>query len=294
MQSKYIGAQPCCVAEIILINLWKFFSHPLMINPELLIIPDVHGRDFYRDALSEAVQAGIGIVCLGDYMDPYDEDDVHHMGVAYPLKELLELKKMKPHMIHLLIGNHDASYFYSVEMCPGRYDSINAKDYHSFFSKNALMFDLFYEFQIIGKRFLFSHAGITRGWLSDIGFGKQTLDESLKTLNYGFKEYCIDNRKTAIWHQLSHVGEGRGGSYQEGSIIWSDFFEHTDPSNWLKETGVIQVIGHTQLNYRPVRVAEKVFCLDCNECFYIDSQGLIRSFKTDESIMDTDDFSPKL
>ena len=35
-----------------------------MINPEILIIPDIHGRDFYKDALSEAVGLGIDVVLI--------------------------------------------------------------------------------------------------------------------------------------------------------------------------------------------------------------------------------------
>ena len=45
-----------------------------MINPKILILPDIHGRKFYCKALCEAVDKGAGIVCLGDYLDPYPGD----------------------------------------------------------------------------------------------------------------------------------------------------------------------------------------------------------------------------
>ena len=44
-----------------------------MIDPVILILPDIHGRDFYKEAVREAVSRNIEIVCLGDYLDPYDE-----------------------------------------------------------------------------------------------------------------------------------------------------------------------------------------------------------------------------
>lgn len=48
-----------------------------MNNPVVLVLPDIHGRDFYKDALKEAVDSGIDIVCLGDYLDPYPYEALH-------------------------------------------------------------------------------------------------------------------------------------------------------------------------------------------------------------------------
>ena len=79
-----------------------------MINPKILILPDIHGRKFYCNALYEAVDEGAEIVCLGDYLDPYPGDDLHEKGVFAPLKELVEVKKQHPDRVHLLIGNHDS------------------------------------------------------------------------------------------------------------------------------------------------------------------------------------------
>ena len=87
-----------------------------MLNPRILILPDIHGRDFYTDALKEAFELGIDIVCLGDYLDPYPYDELHKDGVSKPLKELLAIKKEHPHKVHLLIGNHDSSYMFHQSM----------------------------------------------------------------------------------------------------------------------------------------------------------------------------------
>ena len=240
-----------------------------MINPVVLIIPDIHGRHFYKNAMREAVDKNIEIVCLGDYLDPYFGDELHEDGVLAPLNELVELKKSRPHMTHLLLGNHDCSYFYNICMCRCRYDYENAQLYQDFIRSNAKLFSLFYDTEINGRRFLLSHAGITKQWLESIGKG--TLDETLSWLKQGLLEFCIDRTKTEIWESLSHIGEERGGSDKCGSMIWADFFEHTERSNWLSENNVTQIVGHTQLNYNPVRVDGRLFCLDCSEAFYIDS-----------------------
>ena len=71
-----------------------------MINPKILILPDIHGRAFYQKALSEAVDKDAEIVCLGDYLGPYPGHDLHERGVFAPLKELVEVKKQYPERVH--------------------------------------------------------------------------------------------------------------------------------------------------------------------------------------------------
>lgn len=261
-----------------------------MSTKEILIIPDIHGRTFYRDALSEALRNNIEVVCLGDYLDPYEEDGITNEEAFTIMEEVVEAKKARPHMVHLLIGNHDSSYLYAPEICPSRFDYDNAQRNHEFFMKNSLYFDLFYDTRIAGKRFLFSHAGITSGWLSELGYSLQGIDEALMSLKKEYMEYCLDTSKTAIWEKLSYISEERGGKHQIGSMIWADFFEHTDKLNWLEDENIIQIVGHTQLNYHPVKVSGRLYCLDCGEPFYIDGDGLICAWMTNESIMDTDNF----
>jgi hypothetical protein len=168
-------------------------------------------------------------------------------------------------------------------MCRSRYDILNGPIYTGLFQKNALSFDLFFDTNIASKRFLFSHAGITSRWLSAVGKGN--LDQTLQWMKTSLMEFCLDRTKDEVWSYLAHIGEERGGNSQSGSIIWADFFEHMDKSNWLDDENLIQVVGHTQLNYHPASVGARLYCLDCREPFYIDSEGVIRSWQTDDDIM---------
>lgn len=268
-----------------------------MKNPVLLIIPDIHGRDFYKSAVDEAVKDNVDIICLGDYLDPYPYEELLEGGVSKPLKELVALKKKYPHKIHLLIGNHDSSYMFHPSMCRARYDMFNGPKYQRYFQNNAKSFDLFYRTEIAGKKFLFSHAGITRQWMSavcdKIGLRTDNLDVFLHELNMRFKEFSLNNEKNSIWSLLSHVGIERGGKEDSGSMIWADFFEHVDKLNHLEDSEIIQVVGHTQLNYHPVSVGTRLYCLDCREPFYIDNEGTIRNWNTDEDIMTKYNFLDK-
>ena len=133
-----------------------------MNNPKILILPDIHGRAFYQKALYEAVDKGAEIVCLGDYLDPYPGDDLHERGVFAPLKELVEVKKQYPERVHLLIGNHDSSYMLNRHICEHRYDYKQGPFYMKFFRENYDLFELAYMTEVNGKRFMFSHAGISK------------------------------------------------------------------------------------------------------------------------------------
>ena len=125
-----------------------------MIIPKILILPDIHGRTFYKKALCEAVDKGAEIVCLGDYLDPYPGDELHEKGVFAPLKELVDVKKQHPGRVHLLIGNHDSSYMFNRHICEHRYDYKQGPFYMKFFRENYNLFELAYMTEVNGKRFL--------------------------------------------------------------------------------------------------------------------------------------------
>lgn len=236
-----------------------------MIIPQILIIPDIHGRDFHKSAVKEAVKNSLDIVCLGDYLDPYPYEESHEGGASKSLKELVALKKKYPHKIHLLIGNHDSSYMFHPSMCRARYDMLNGPRYHKYFQNNAKAFNLFYRTEIAGKNFIFSHAGITRQWMSvvskKIGLQTDDFEAFLNELNERFKEFSVSNEKNLIWSLLSHIGVERGGQDDSGSIIWADFFEHADKKNWIDNDSITQIVGHTQLNYHPVSICNRLYCL---------------------------------
>ena len=64
-----------------------------------LIIPDIHGRDFWKDAIDKVDISKDTVVFLGDYLDPYDQE---FDGMPYDMliedtinnfKEILDFKK---------------------------------------------------------------------------------------------------------------------------------------------------------------------------------------------------------
>ena len=43
-----------------------------------IIIPDVHGRDFWRETVKTYINTNVVFIFLGDYLDPYPHEEMHN------------------------------------------------------------------------------------------------------------------------------------------------------------------------------------------------------------------------
>ena len=68
----------------------------------ILIIPDVHGRTFWRKA-KELVKQYQKIIFLGDYLDPYSYEGINPDMAFIEFKEIIEFKKKYPKKVILLL-----------------------------------------------------------------------------------------------------------------------------------------------------------------------------------------------
>ena len=180
----------------------------------LLIIPDVHGRDFWKEAVD--CNKYERIVFLGDYTDPYDIEGITNEGAVDNFESIIAFKQNNPDKVVLLLGNHDLHYYsdYYYELAGGvRYDPISAIILQRLFQDNSQYFQLAWETDWGNKHYLFSHAGITMSWfmrnLHQIQKPDAThLNRLLKT-NEGLET-------------LAQVGAIRWGPYPSGSAVWAD------------------------------------------------------------------------
>ena len=75
----------------------------------MIIIPDIHGRNFWKEAIKGHEDEEI--VFLGDYVDPYSSlENVDTWNGLDSLSEVIDFKKAHPDNVTLLLGNHDLSY----------------------------------------------------------------------------------------------------------------------------------------------------------------------------------------
>ena len=141
----------------------------------LLIIPDIHGRKFWREAIANNIEKVDKVIFLGDYLDPYldeieENPDLMECSNFYDsqnllimLEDIISLKKSDPNKYILLTGNHTDSYIWSKFHAATRTDYKNWEKYHKFFSENLEYFN----FVWIENDVIFSHAGISEGWANE-------------------------------------------------------------------------------------------------------------------------------
>ena len=214
-----------------------------------LIIPDLHCREFWK----EAVEKWDGpIIFLGDYLDPYpyewDEDEQRPHPVDY-LLEVINFKDCNPDRVTLLIGNHDESYIHE-GLDASRHNYSLHDTLHQIYTEDI-------EFFQIAKQIddtLFTHAGVSKDWLKrhDLKLPETDADNYLNEIYKASPE---------IFWEMSWE---RGGIDKTGSPIWHDVREFD-----VDETH-FQVFGHTQLKDNPIKM-DNWACVDCRRPFIIDT-----------------------
>lgn len=219
---------------------------------KLLLIPDVHGRHFWKEPVKEAIKSkDVHIIFLGDYVDSFN---VEGYKILQNLRDIIAFKKKFPNKVTLLLGNHDYAYIHNFFQITG-FNSAMMYDYKKLFEKYKDLFQLAWGYQGTHRYTLVTHAGLTQGFydillkkaknkkehihlfLSDLVNDKYS--SIYKIPIHDFLNYFKD--QTDIMWNVSHY---RGGAHQYGSFIWADKRE-LDAYN-IK--GIDQIIGHTNLS----------------------------------------------
>ena len=142
-----------------------------MKNVHTLLIPDIHGRIFWKEAIeyySKEKYPNLVIVFLGDYVDPYGFEGITRKDAIDNFKEIIKLAK-EDNRVHLLIGNHDMHYWYDASY-KSRVDHKNYDKIKDLFLKNFTLFNIAYEETINNKKYLYTHAGVSSFWLRHLQF----------------------------------------------------------------------------------------------------------------------------
>ena len=216
---------------------------------KILIVPDVHGRAFWHRAL-ELVDQVDQIVFLGDYLDPYSHEGISFDLALEEFNKILEFKKEYPDLVTLLVGNHDMHYIIEDFMDCSRRNMAMLDQLHKLYNSNLDLFNLIH----IEDDWLFSHAGVYKGWMDKYEFTLEDLN--LKTF------------LGSHWPALEDLSMYRGGYNFVGSCGWADIRESVKNELF---PGYKQVVGHTQLNDRPY-ITDKIACVDVRRCFILNTK----------------------
>ena len=259
---------------------------------KILIMPDVHGRDFWIEPVKKVINSeDYFIVFLGDYLScyPYEwEPGIDYNQIAIErFEEVLKFKNDNPDKVVLLMGNHDFGCFNS-NICECRTDWKNWDKINKMFFDNIKSFDLAWETKIGDKRYFFSHAGVKKGWFENWvkdNLFKWDRDElpSADYFNNLFHTAYDDGRSFDT--KFTHDFETAIGIYSTyrgwygrdyGSIVWADIREYGMGPEY---DNVVFICGHTQLEEEPI-IEKWVMDLDVRRPFVLDTEtGKVEEYK---------------
>lgn len=235
-------------------------------NTPIIIIPDVHGRDFWRWTVAQRKEEDT-LIFLGDYLDPYENEWIYWSDAYKGLLDIIALKRENPEKVVLLLGNHDLHYLFP-NLRGSRYNEYQAEKIRKTFEDNMDCFQMAAECEIGERRYLFSHAGVNKVWVEKYAdlFGpveKITADTFNRLM---FKDEFVGS--------LGDISSFRWGSDPAGSMVWADVeeFEWTE----ARLPDVIQVFGHTLQDNGPRIIDHSIYCLDCKKGFMLDALGEIQ------------------
>ena len=208
---------------------------------KLLLIPDVHGRDFWIEPCKH-IDEFDKVIFLGDYHDPYTfqvSPDTSRHRLKEQLVPFVEEHKDK---VVCLRGNHDYSYL--TEPFADRFDYYHKDEIKALLERMNPILGC----QIDG--YLFTHSGVLPAWLEA---NNLTLDDVLN-----------DNVPLKA---LMQVSPRRGGWDKCGSCVWGDVGEYHQS---VKIPELYQIFGHTQLENEII--TNEWACLDARKAFTLDTE----------------------
>lgn len=193
---------------------------------KLLILPDIHGRIFWKEPCQN-IEEYDKVIFLGDYLEPYKFEKIS-------VKDAIDNFK----------GIIDCHYAYKDYFNFSFYHCRHSVNYHNIianlFRKNINLFQIAYVY----KDILFTHAGVESKWLTKVvKCESDDINEIASSLNK------LTQNKDGL-RKLYMGGISRGGRERYPSCIWADVedirwdvegdVEKENPIHRIK-----QIFGHT-------------------------------------------------
>ena len=206
----------------------------------IAVIGDLHGKNCWKKLIEGRFDNFDKIVFMGDYSDDSwitftDEEIVDN------LKDVIEFKKNHDDKVILLIGNHDFQYIVGYPTA-SRYRKSYAEEMHEIFNKNDDIFKTIY----IENNYIFTHAGITNGWIEYIKNKYDIKDINIDNV-YDIVNIVYNNDKD----DCNIASYRRGGGSKFAGILWADVGDLSEDA-WI---GYNQVVGHNRV--KPGSVIKK-------------------------------------
>ena len=220
------------------------------------LIGDIHGRNSWR----QLVRTDMINIFLGDYLDPYDRDNLQADSTEYDnLQDIIRFKQQHPETI-LLLGNHDLHYLWDEHY--SRYNDEHAERYAQLIREHLHLFQAAYA---IGDRVLVTHAGVTRPWLQLAGISHL---QSASQLAEAICRCMSDEESRHLFSvESTFLPDDSCGISPTASPIWvrpHTLLDYGALTNHHGDT-IYQVVGHTQISQ----------IMQFDSCVFVDCLGTV-------------------
>jgi Calcineurin-like phosphoesterase len=219
---------------------------------KILITGDLHEKlDILELAIEKFKTEGYDkIVFMSDFCDSFIHSDTRMIQC---LNLAIEFKKEYPDKVVLLWANHELQYrYYPNYRCSG-FNSSCQLVVQQLLTENSQLWQYYY----YQSGFLFTHAGITNGWLKQV---KET-----------FKYYDSNDSLFELLDKLEQTQQGldllnqcgssRGGHrYDKGGLTWCDKSELIADA-YYDDLIKNQVVGHTAVP--EITKVDNLYFTDC-------------------------------
>lgn len=234
---------------------------------KVLVIPDVHCRIFWKEAIKKADEFD-KVIFLGDYVDPYSDESVEMEDPVIALENVIDTKLTLGDKCVLLLANHDCHYIWNDIERSSRYNKELAQGLREIYLNNLSLF----KFAHTEDDVVFTHAGIRPLWRAVV-LGCNTVKEAAEKIE---KWEIKEDLDELIIRSLNYISPYRGWFTSDvGSCIWADIREHIKDvvvdHIVPEEYDMYQVFGHTRLNKVPI-ITSQWACLDCSKAFSLDTE----------------------
>lgn len=178
-------------------------------------IGDIHGRDGWREIVKKTPSTKF--IFSGDYLDPYRNEKIDPIQTIENFQEIIDFKTENPDKVILLIGNHDAQYLFPPRFATTRRMIQFFQEISDIFWFNKDKFQFAYQ----RGNYLWTHAGVTNGWLIEFYDKLKTfgLKDDFSNLADSLNNAGKSATGLSIYDKVSMY---RGGFDKNGSPIWAD------------------------------------------------------------------------
>lgn len=219
-----------------------------------IILGDTHGKSLWKLAINQ--ESPDKVVFIGDYFDTHD--NISAVEQIHNFKEILQYKKDHSEVV-LLIGNHDHHYFPEIGYTgTSGYQRRAAKNIEFIINENRDQLIMAHSFDNI----LCTHAGVSEEWMNLV-HSNENFEEPLPTGSAEIAAWV-----NSIWKykpryfQFNGVESSGNDTYQ--TPIWIRPGSLVRASKNLKNSGIVQVVGHTQVREINLEGANELglYCID--------------------------------